>query len=113
MESAGRRHWGGIWSAPRSGAIVRYAPDVVTKIVARFDHWDDSSDALENRLPWINTGYFAHHKQLYYVMSTTSDTSFWGTLITRVERGGYHHSPWMAHFQPYSGNVLYWIKENQ
>ena len=107
-----RRLWGGIWSAPRSGSIVRYGPEVVTQLVKRFNDWEDSSDVLEPRLPWINTGYFTGHPQTHYVMSTTSDTRFWGTLISK-QGIGFSHSPWMHHFAPQSGTVLYWIKENQ
>ena len=107
----GRRQWGGIWSSPRPASIVRHAPDVVTQLTSRFSRWSDSSEAPENRLPWINTGYFPIGTQMEFVLTTTADSSFWGSLITRPS--GWKHSPWMRHFATQSGNVLYWIKEEE
>ena len=108
----GRRRWGGIWSAPRSGSIVRHAPDVTTQMVQRFSHWEDTSKTLKNRLPWINTGYFTNAPSLSYVLKTSSDTQIWGTLITKAGKG-FSHSPWIEKEARDSGNVLYWIRENQ
>ena len=108
----GRRQWGGIWSAPRAGSIVRYGPEVTTHMVSRFSDWESGRHQIENRLPWINTGYFTRHQQLHYVFTTTADDGFWGTLISRAGVG-FRHSPWLHGHASDSGNVLYWIRENE
>ena len=78
--------------------------------MTRFGGWTDASNAVENRLPWINNNFF--NSQPEYVVTTSADSSFWGTLVT-METSGFRHSPWMADFARNSGNVLYWIREEE
>ncbi|KAF0311281.1 hypothetical protein FJT64_017883 [Amphibalanus amphitrite] len=108
----GRQQWGGIWSSPRVSSLVRYAPDVTTQLVTRFSEWTTTTHTVEDRLPWINVGFFTP-AYLEYALTTSADGSFWGTLITRTGKGFYSHSPWMMVEAHDSGTVLYWVRENE
>ena len=92
--------------------MIRHAPDVVTQLVTRFSEWTTTTHTIEDRLPWINTGYFTATPYVEYVFTTSADHSFWGTLIVKAGIG-HSHSPWMYPYMANSGNVLYWIREDE
>ena len=114
MDTAGRQQWGGIWSAPRSiSSVIRHAPDVTSTLVTRFSDWVSSSRTPEDRLPWLNSGYFSVAPKLQYVLTTSDDAAFWGTLVNRDNTGWGGSSPWMGGYARLSGHVLYWIREDE
>ncbi|KAF0314754.1 hypothetical protein FJT64_000024 [Amphibalanus amphitrite] len=103
----GRRHWGGVWSAPRHYSFVDETGNQTdVELITRFDSWEYSERGIEKRMPWLRGGTD--------VVLTTSapDSEFgWGTLATSRLSDDYHwnNAPWMEKEAEHSGAMNYCI----
>ncbi|KAF0291504.1 hypothetical protein FJT64_001103 [Amphibalanus amphitrite] len=108
----GRRHWGGVWSAPRHYSFVDvHGLQTDVELVTKFDSWQYQDKGIEERMPWLRGG-------LDTVLTTSSadGDEWWGTLvISRLHSDAFwKHAPWIdGPEEEHSGTVLYWMREEE
>ena len=108
----GRRRWGGVWLAPRHYSFVdETGSQTEVRLVRRFDLWTYGDRGIGWRMPWLK---FEFRDNVVLTTSKTSGSRVWGTLASHRNAGGdYQHSPWIDEEATDSGNVLYWMREEE
>ncbi|XP_035660335.1 uncharacterized protein LOC118405041 [Branchiostoma floridae] len=112
VEAGEKRHWGGVWEAPKHYSLVHSNPHQTDiNILRRYGPWMYGTGSLGHRLPWVPN---SPASPALLTTSTLADGNIpWGTLVAREPRTEDKNITNMIaeELSTQDMTVRYWIRE--